>query len=100
MTFKIQKLDKRHTGETSFKYYIQAPTANSKEYYDIRAWCWETWGPSKELHFWLNDARMSWGQPEKVSCQNEHWCWLTDAYHPRLYFRTDKELVLFKLRWE
>jgi hypothetical protein len=97
MTLKIKKLDKRHTGDSNFKYYIESTIADSKEYYDVRAWCWETWGPSKELHFWLNDSRR---QGAQLSCQNEHWCWLTDSFNPRLYFRTDKELVLFKLRWE
>ena len=100
MTIRVKKLDKRHTGNNKFKYYIESNSLYSSEYYEIRAWCWETWGPSKELHFWLKDNVRSLTPKEKITCQNEHWCWQVGDTHHRVYFRTDKELVLFKLRWE
>ncbi len=100
MTVKIKKLDGRYTGSDFFQYCIQSNSLYNKEYYDIREWCWETWGPSKELNYWLLDNKITLGLDEKVGSQNQHWCWQNDTYSRRLYFRTDKELVLLKLRWE
>jgi len=102
MTIKIKKLDGRYTGSDFFQYYIQSDSLYSKEYYDIREWCWDTWGPSKELNYWMLDNKIAldFGTNQKVGSQNQHWCWQNDTYNRRLYFRTDKELVLLKLRWE
>ena len=100
MTIKIKKLDKRHTGYGKFKYAVHSNSLYSKEFYDIRSWMWSTWGASKELKDWMIDSRIILSKSESLGCQNEYWSWQNDDYHRRLYLRTDKELVLFKLRWE
>lgn len=100
MTIKIIKLDKRNTGYGKFKYAIQSVSIYAKEFFDIRAWMWDTWGASKELREWMSDSRINFAKEDLLSCQNEYWCWQNDNYHRRLYLRTDKELMLFKLRWE
>lgn len=97
MTIKVKKLDKRNTGYGKFKYAVNSTSLYAKEFYEIRAWMWDTWGASKELKDWMLDFRIS---IDAVGCQNEHWCWQNDEYNRRLYLRTDKELVLFRLRWE
>jgi hypothetical protein len=103
MTIKIKivKLDKRNTGYGKFKYVIYSVSAYSKEFHDIRAWMWETWGASKEIKEWMRDSNIPFFAKEQLlSCQNEYWCWQNDGYYRRLYLQTDKELMLFKLRWE
>ena len=114
MTINIVKLDGRNTGYGKFKYAIIP--VYSQEFYEIRKWMWDTWGASKELKEWMIDSRVGLVsspvpvgsilsrivsvKAETIRCQNEHWCWQNDDYARRLYLRTDKELVLFKLRWE
>lgn len=100
MTIKIKKLDKRNTGFSDFKYSVTSTSVYLQEFYEIRKWMWETWGASKELKEWMSDSRVILASAEAISCQNEHWCWQNDEYARRLFLRTDKELVLFKLRWE
>jgi hypothetical protein len=101
MTIKIVKLDKRNTGYGKFKYVIYSVSIYSKEFLDIRAWMWETWGASKEIKEWMRDSNIPFFAKEQLlSCQNEYWCWQNDGYYRRLYLQTDKELMLFKLRWE
>ena len=100
MTIKVKKLDKRNNGYGKFKYVIHSNSLYNKEFFEIRAWMWETWGASKELKDWLVDARFILANDELLGCQNEHWSWQNDEYARRLYLRTDKELVLFRLRWE
>ena len=100
MTIKVKKLDKRNNGYGKFKYAVHSTSLYSQEYYEIRKWMWDTWGASKELKEWMIDSRVVLTSAETISCQNEHWCWQNDDYARRLYLRTDKELVLFRLRWE
>jgi hypothetical protein len=97
MTIKVKKLDKRNTGYGKFKYAVNSTSLYAKEFYEIRAWMWDTWGASKELKDWMLDYRIVLAD---VGCQNEHWCWQSDEYNRRLFLRTDKELILFRLRWE
>ena len=97
MTIKVKKLDKRNTGYGKFKYAVTSTSLYAKEFYEIRAWMWDTWCASKELKDWMLDYRIALAD---VGCQNEHWCWQSDEYNRRLFLRTDKELVLFRLRWE
>jgi len=102
MYFKTNKLDRRHNGGLFWKYYITLPNRsfprNEREpmnnFFQMREWAWQTWGPSKELLEWMADRTN-----ESALCQNEHWAWQSDKYHTRLYLRTDKELSFFMLRW-
>ena len=100
MTIKVKKLDKRNNGYGKFKYSVHSTSLYSQEFYEIRKWMWDTWGASKELKEWMLDSRLVPSKAESISCQNEHWSWQNDDYARRLYLRSDKELVLFRLRWE
>lgn len=94
---RIKRLDKRNNGFGKFKYYVM-PT--SRRMHEIRAWCWETWGSSKELSEWLSDDVNFASNPlHEAHCYNDHWCWQNDEYYCRLYLRTDEELAFFKLKW-
>lgn len=107
--YKIIKVDKRYRGAELFKYivepkYITNVTNSYRTYrntfYEIRNWCWEIWGPSKELDLYLEDNVTSTHGNDLVLNQNQHWSWeRTMKYKLRLYLKDDKELVLFKLRW-
>lgn len=115
MKLEIKKLDRRNTGYNYFKYsvFVYANYLLYKNrvvdnyYFEIREWCWQTWGSSKELDEWLDDKYFIMSNivmnkpPIDTKCQNEHWCWKhqRDAKH-RIYLRDDTDLVLFKLRWE
>lgn len=100
------KLDARNTGYGTWKYHINRPRGNpgspmklfdANQYFHAwRAWCWETWGPSKEISDWLED-RLSRSIPAN---QNQSWSWQHDKFATRLYLRGDEELSLFKLRWD
>lgn len=104
------KLDARYKGYPQWEYCINRPERTSKFFqagtryesmqifFQWRRWCWETWGPSKELSEWLDDATT----PRTVIApedHNPHWCWLNDQFATRIYLRTDAELTLFLLRW-
>jgi hypothetical protein len=102
----IKKLDKRNKGHEYFKYYIKTSypvQTKDPDYHELRAWMWQTWGPSKELVDWIDDENEKHRlvtYRKNISCQNEHWCWQNDDYYSRLYLTGDDELVLFKLRWQ
>jgi hypothetical protein len=86
LVLKIQKLDKRYTGGDKFSYCIDFNYKDGELFCDIRAWCWETWGPSCEFKF--------------VRDNNPEWCWISDTYRNRLYFKGTAEINWYKLRWE
>ena len=96
---KFIKLDKRHTGEVHFDYYIPfnrySNGTNNQSFYIYRNWCWETWGSSKELVYWLKDEKY----PIIPVSHNDHWCWQNDEYATRIYLSTEKELSIFLLKW-
>lgn len=103
---EIIKLDKRHNGNEHFRYALR-PSAVSKTssswdrirlWRDIRAWCWATWGASLELAEWEEEHNynLSGLRPD----QNQHWAWANDGHTRKIYLKTDKELVIYKLRWE
>lgn len=101
MSHEITTLDRRHTGFAEFKYFIKTkydkrPSDAEHQFNELRKWCWETWGPSKELEHWLKSSH-----DMNAPCQNLHWAWHNDANaNRRIYLKTDQELVLYKLRWE
>src|ERR1035437_5855301 len=97
---KITKLGLTNCGNEDWQYCIEyydppsfIESENTQTFFDIRKWCWETWGASKELPEWLNDD-----SPE-ATCRNEYWCWKLSDLNRRIYLRTDKELFMLKLRW-
>ena len=97
---KIVKMDRRHAGHPYFAYYLK-PTSTDDNFHNIRAWCWETWGPSKGLYDWTRLASDLSNTLFKVEtddrCQNPHWCWLEDQYRRRIMFASAEEVALYKL---
>lgn len=71
-----------------------------QEWFEVREWCWETWGASKELDSWLTDRNLAINEMDKLVGHNAQWCWQNDTYSTRIYLATDKELNWYKLRWE
>lgn len=97
----IKKLDRRNTGHKNFKYYVKFSFEVRNNFHEVREWCWDTWGASKELSEWLYDDRLSKSHVTvPIYCQNDHWAWQNDNYYCRIYLREDPEMVFFKLRWE
>lgn len=97
---KLVKLDGRHAGYGVWKYYIERPatfpSSNSKQiFFQWRSWCWEQWGPSKELNEYdIKDLF------DGVHCSNEHWCWMNDEHgRSRIYFKNDESASMFTLQW-
>ena len=99
---KIIKIDKRWKGGELYSYMIHIPrhynTRTTKQrvqlFNEIREWCHTTWGPSCEVDdvgFLFDDENT---YPE--------WAWSVDIKEDtrRIYFRTEKEYMLAKLRWE
>lgn len=98
---EIKKLDKRNKGHEHFKYFVRTSILKGPNYHEIREWCWQTWGSSKELIDWVNDDALSKGvDPKPLFCQNQHWTWQNDEYYRRIYLKGDAELMMFKLKWE
>lgn len=99
------KLDRRNTGFGYWEYYINRPKRafNSnlslyecqQTFFSWREWCWQTWGPSKELDDWLEDIR----QNKDAVSHNEYWCFQNRDYSTRIYLKSNKELSLFLLKW-
>lgn len=88
-----------------FEYCVVfGPLKTEPNFSEVRAWMWDTWGPSKELNSWNVDFRKLNGITpidfEKLHCFNQHWCWDTGSYKEYLYLKGEKELMLFKLRWQ
>lgn len=91
----FKKVDKRNTGYPEWKYIINYPGyVRQQMFYKWREWCWQTWGPSKEIDAWKKDMN----DPNAVS-QNSNWCFQHDQYSIRIYLRSDKDLSMFLLRW-
>jgi hypothetical protein len=99
MEYIKRKLDARFKGYSDWKYVIspkrgQTMVSRRQDFLRIREWCWNTWGPSKEIDFWLDDKKVA-----EALGQNAHWAWQNDLYNARIYLRTDKELAQFYLTW-
>lgn len=98
----VTTLDRRHTGFSHWKYYINKPGRplgyidSKQKFMEWRAWCWDMWGASKELYEYLDDIRF----PTSIlACHNKNWCWRNDKDVCRIYLRSDDELSYFLLRW-
>lgn len=97
MKFKVKKTDKRHAGHLQWMYFIESTMHNKlirQHFFQWREWCWDQWGPSKELNRYDHDDLF-----DGVACSNPKWCWLTDGWRSRIYFRSESEASMFSLRW-
>ena len=94
--YKLTTLDSRYSGYGTWKYQIKSLATVSKRKYflDWRTWCWESWGPSKELVSYTQDDLY-----DGVHSSNSHWCWSTDRLHASIYLRSDIEATAFSLKW-
>lgn len=97
---KLVKLDKRHTGYSDWLWYVERPNIfpikeSKKLFYEWRHWCWDQWGPSKELNEFEVDDLF-----DGLNSSNNHWCWLNDQHNrSRIYLRTDQDASMFSFRW-
>lgn len=107
MTYKLKKMDGRHTGHMVYEYFIDCTLATSfpamrpspgtvnrlmedrKRLNEIRNWCWETFGPGCELE----TALLMWNNNEEPE-----WCWRSEHNQLRIYFKK-KTAEWFTLKW-
>ena len=94
MKVNAKKLDGRHNGHKRWKYYISfnGPQERAEDFFECRLWCWENFGPSREMDETI-DLRRS------PADHNIQWAWANTDYKRWLYFSSDAELALFQLRW-
>lgn len=100
MQIQVKKTDARFVGSNRFKYYIKIKPRHdesaTEEFFKLRVWCWETWGPSREVNSRVaNDYIVN----KYTDDSNEHWSWLNDEYRARLYLKDKNEVALFQLKW-
>lgn len=91
MKYQIKKLTRQYNGHKQYKWLITCDTCdeiqNRQDLSAWREWCWQTWGPSREL-IWAITSH-----PVPV------WAWDTEFRHKRLYLKSDAELTLFELKF-
>lgn len=71
-----------------FSRFMEFHKDQISDFCEVRNWCWEQWGPSRELEFW-----------KPVGNSNPAWCWLTDEWRIRIYFASEKEAQWAVLKW-
>lgn len=90
-TYKVKKLTRQYSAYPDYKWLIEcAVTDELQNRRDLSAWrefCWQTWGPSREL-LWAKTSN-----PQPV------WAWDTEFRHRRIYLKSDAELTLFQLKF-
>lgn len=88
----VQTLDKRHAYNQSFKYRVQiiggTITPRIDKFLELRNWCWETFGPAAERDIEYFDNNWAWHSDRNRDYSNLF-----------IYFTSDRELTLFKLKW-
>lgn len=84
----MKKLDRRMNGYGDFQKYVEFNKLSLSKFCEVRAWCWEQWGPSCELEYW-----------KQISNPNPAWCWITDEWRIRIYLASNKEAQWFLLKW-
>jgi hypothetical protein len=100
MQIKVKKTDKRMNGHDQFKYYVDIKHDRNEpfgllmeKFFELRQWCWETWGPGREVNEY-NSKEFAW-----QGDQNKQWSWVNDQYRARLYLANKEEAALFTLKW-
>lgn len=92
---KVKRNDKRYAGYDNFAYRLDCATSGANNFFELRAWCWATWGPSKALRDWEMHDRLV--QFSGEICQNSNWSWMDDARRYRILFKTKEDAALFTL---
>lgn len=104
LELKFTKLDGRHRGYETFKYYVtvkeKVHSYRFKEHYapffKLRCLCAETWGMSCEREMYLKAQNEN-----KIEVLNNHWAWHTDLNNSqyRIYLKSDEERAWLLLKW-
>ena len=94
-----KKTDRRYTGHEYFQYFVDLPRSGENGFHLVRNWCWETWGPSKELDEWIldHDTQPVVHGSYMPSTNNPHWCWSKYEGKRRIMFQSREEVALFNL---
>jgi hypothetical protein len=94
-TFSVTKMDRRHTGSSVFTHYItpifQSTLADKLQFLAWRKWCWETFGMGMESTWAMELGSDNY--------EITRWAWMTEHKLKRIYFRSEKELNWFMLKW-
>ena len=104
LELKFTKLDGRHRGTDTFKYYVTVMEKRNNfnhraryiPFFKLRCLCAETWGMSCEREMYLK------AQHEKnTEILNDHWAWHTDLNNGqyRIYLKSDAEKAWLLLKW-
>ena len=100
MKHVIRKTDSRFTGADRFKYYVRMSPEFSEsaieEFFRLRVWCWETWGPAREVSSTIAKDYIANKFTDDL---NDNWSWLNDDYRARIYLKGKDEVAMFRLRW-
>ena len=104
LELKFTKLDGRHRGNDTFKYYVTVKqklhSYRFKEHYipffKLRCMCAELWGMSCEREMYLKAQHEN-----KTEILNNHWAWHTDLNNGqyRIYLKGDEEKAWLLLKW-
>lgn len=103
--FTVKKLDGRYSAYPHFSFLIEEKIrwarAGSADFLDInfftlREWLWNTFGPSKEFRYWKSHKAPNVLHAQRSN--NDHWCWDTEFGHQRFYV-TEHALALFNLKY-
>ena len=110
--FRVKKLDGRHSAYPHFSHYIeentwrvarttwhkgnQADDYKDINFFTLREWFWEQFGPSKEFRYW--GLHKSPTVTPANRSNNDYWCWDTEFGKQRIYV-TDAALTAFNLKW-
>lgn len=91
LRMKIRKIDARNKLYGNFVWQIRL---DSELFFDVRDWCWATWGPAVDYVWW---------EQYGVKRNNVNWSFDSgeiDRFKKRvIYLRSDEELTLFQLKW-
>lgn len=105
MQLQLKKTDSRFAGYERFEYYIKIIPSwqedQAEEFYKLRHWCWETFGPSRELQKTYEIYRSNRRNQNNIYTgdKNDAWSWVNDDHRCRLYLKGKDEAALFKLKW-
>ncbi len=104
LELKFTKLDGRHRGNDTFKYYvtimdkrnIYSARARYIPFFKLRCLCAETWGMSCEREMYLKAQHEN-----NTEILNNHWAWHTDLNNSqyRIYLKSDEERAWLLLKW-
>ena len=104
LELKFTKLDGRHRGTDTFKYYVTvkekgnifSARARYIPFFKLRCLCAETWGMSCEREMYLKAKH-----EKNTEILNNHWAWHTDLNNSqyRIYLKGDEERAWLLLKW-